>query len=262
MVTSGKGGVGKTTLAAATALLLMKRGRRVRLIHWNPLGDEVLERSFPEIPRMTLESLQCFKEYALKIVRFERLYHTVFDNPVLKTFLKAAPGLSETVMAGKIYDLVDKNEQDTLIVDLPSSGHAVTFFRSPLGIQKVFRFGFVYQDSRRIVDLFLSPQSRVDLVTLAEDLPLREVAELRTKLEKELPLPFGFFHLNQCCPVDNLSVAGPLSALASELRERKAEEKKAEEILKGEIPLLRHKESTAPRTREIVLEIAHRLESL
>ena len=201
---TGKGGVGKSSVAWATALALHRRGLRVRLAAWAPFEDVSVAppAGVPDakFPVHSLETLSAFREYALRILRFGALYDTVFDNKILRTFLLAAPGLAETVIAGKIMDLVDRQEQDVLVVDLPASGHAESFFRSSNGIRKIFPAGFVHRQATRIVEMYEQPWCRVDLVALPEDLPLRECVELHDRLSAVQPLRFGFLHVNQRAP--------------------------------------------------------------
>jgi anion-transporting ArsA/GET3 family ATPase len=198
---TGKGGVGKSTLAWATAMACQRKGKRVTVASWNPFDPYA--GPLPEnqgIRWLPLDTLSCFKEYVLHILKFEAIYNTVFDNHVLKSFVRAAPGLAETVIAGKIWDLYHRAEQDLLVVDLPSSGHALSFFQSPLGVQKIFAIGFVHKEAGKISDMFASASTRIDLVALPEELPLVESKQLRDKLAALHPFHFGFLFLNQCTP--------------------------------------------------------------
>lgn len=199
---TGKGGVGKTAVAWATALLLKNRGRRVTFASWSPFDS--LGRPLPsethQIHTVHLETLSAFKEYALHILKFDTIYHAVFENTVLRAFIRAAPGLSETVIAGKVWDLYSKAEQDVLIVDLPSSGHALSFFQSPLGIQKIFHSGFVHRETEKISEMFQDPSTRLDLVTLPEEMPAVECLQFFEKLRGLWPFHFGYLHVNQCSP--------------------------------------------------------------
>ena len=206
---TGKGGVGKSTLAWATALACRRKNLRVTIVSWNPLEPFANPLAVEEagIRWIPLETLAAFKEYALQVFRFETVYHLVFDNHVLKTFIRAAPGVGETVIAGKIWDLYQKHEQDLLIVDLPASGHAITFFQSPLGVQKLFAIGFVHKEAAKIVEMFRSQDSRIDLVALPEELPLAEGLQLKEKLETLHTFHFGYLHMNQCTP--NLPIPSP-----------------------------------------------------
>lgn len=132
---TGKGGVGKSSLAWSTAVACSRKGLKVGVAAWKSV------QTFPPPPNIDLielETLAAFREYVVKVVRFEKVYDVVFDNPVLSTFVAAAPGLSDTVIGGKLWDLWDNKTYDLLVVDLPASGHAYQFFQSPLGVKKYF----------------------------------------------------------------------------------------------------------------------------
>lgn len=215
---TGKGGVGKSSLAWATAEAAKKRGLKVAVCGWNPFGDSAppVPIDDPLIEWVPLTTMDCFREYALHIVKFETLYDAVFDNPVLKTFLLAAPGLSETVIAGKIWDLWDHGDVDLILVDLPASGHAASFFRSPIGVEKVFSFGIVHKNTQKILDMFRAPSVRLDLVTLPEELPLTEAMELKEQLASLHPFNWGYLHLNRCTP--NLASPADTAGLEAETK--------------------------------------------
>ncbi len=207
---TGKGGVGKSTLAWATALACKRRGKRVVVVGWKPIGkeDAIENRGGLDVAWIGLDTLSAFREYALQIVRFEKLYDTVLDNKILRAFVLAAPGLADAMMAGKIWDLYNRGEYDTIVVDMPSSGHAKSFFKSPLGLQKLFKKGFIARDTERVLSLFRSPEVRLDLVALPEELPLVECRELKQSLEALHPFSWGYLHINQCLP-DWVRIPGP-----------------------------------------------------
>lgn len=212
---TGKGGVGKSTLAWATALACHRLGKKVRVVGWNPLDRHP---RYPGIEWLSLNVSDCFREYVTRVLKFETLYNVIFDNHVLQAFLRATPGLADTVLAGKIWDLWSNREQDLLIVDLPASGHATSFFQSALGVSKVFAKGFVHEESSKVLKLFSSAATRVDLVALPQELPVKELLELHAKLKGILPLNFGYVHLNQVEPQLEVPASLPTS-LSSEIRE-------------------------------------------
>lgn len=200
---TGKGGVGKSTLAWATAVACRRQGRKVSFISWNPFEDESRRPAGSDpslIPWFRLSGRECFHEYAIQILKFERLYRVLFDNAVIRAFIEVAPGLAESVIAGKIWDLYSHHPDTLYIVDLPASGHAISFFQSPLGLHKLFPKGIVHRETGAIRDLFASSETRVDLVTLAEELPVTEAKELHSRLAALEVLKFGYIHLNQCLP--------------------------------------------------------------
>lgn len=214
---TGKGGVGKSTVTWATARALAKRGVRVAVAGWNPF-EELATPPWAErfgIRYIPLETIGAFRDYVLQLLKFERIYDAVFDNRVLRTFILAAPGLPETVIAGKIRDAVDRGEQDVLLVDLPASGHALSFFQSPIGIQKIFPFGFVHRESRKITDMFQQRWCRIDLLALPEELPVVECLQLKQKLEAMHPFHFGYLLFNQCSP--RLPVPEPMPPVSPEI---------------------------------------------
>ena len=176
--------MGKSALASATALLCQRKNKKVFLVSWNPF--DVRARILPfetlGIHHLVLDGPQCFKEYAMGIFKFEKVVETLVQNKVVTTFIQAAPGLSEAVIAGKIWDLTQKNPDAIVLVDLPATGHAFSFFSSPIGLRKLFKMGLVHREIERICEMFFSSQSLVQLVTLPEELPLTETLEFQKKL--------------------------------------------------------------------------------
>jgi anion-transporting ArsA/GET3 family ATPase len=266
---TGKGGVGKTAVAWATALALSRQKRKVRFVSWSPFessSDPWALKSFG-IPTEQLEALACFKEYALKTLKFEKFVDAVFENKVLKAFIQVAPGLSETVIAGKVWDLYDRAEQDTIIVDLPATGHALAFFKSPMGIEKMFATGFVHRQAGNICDMFVDPFTRLDVVTLPEEMPLVESAQFIDEVQQLGKFPLGYLLVNQCTP--QLPLPSPLpKKLPSDIKEcledyeiRMKREKAAIDGIK-DLPLLLKQipRFTTEAIKETIEQIADYLE--
>lgn len=267
---TGKGGVGKSTLAWATALAAHRKGLKVAVLGWSPLGKD----DPPPVVReagldwIGLETLSAFREYALQIIRFEKLYDSVLDNKILRTFVLAAPGLADVVMGGKIWDLFHKSTYDLVVVDLPSSGHARSFFKSPLGLQKIFKMGFVARDIESICKMFRDPATRLDLVALPEELPLVECRELKESLAPLHPFSFGYLHLNQCLPAWVHTPAAEFSALPANVKQilqnfnqRLEEEKLAAPLAQAiELPIVSTPRFATLGWQSNVEEVAEHLE--
>lgn len=262
---SGKGGVGKSAVAWATALLCKQAGKRVGVVSWNPLEEtsKLPSMGVFEIPWEILDTMGCFKEYTLHILKFEKIFNLVFENHVLQTFIKAMPGLSETVMAGKIWDLIDKQTYDILIVDLPASGHALSFLKSPLGIDKIFSVGFVHKETQKICNLLKDPTTRIDLVALPEEMSVVETIDFKSKLQKLWPYPFGYVHLNQCLPEFDLPESAPFEfkPLVDRYRATKAAQEEAKCLLTAlNLPRLEIPRFATEKLNDTILKVKEALE--
>ncbi len=265
---TGKGGVGKSSLAWATAVAARHHGLKVAVCGWNPYGESAppVPIQDPQIKWVPLTTMGCFKEYALHIVKFEAIFQAVFDNPILKTFLLAAPGLSETVIAGKIWDLWDRGDVDLILVDLPASGHAASFFKSPLGVQKVFSFGTVFKNTQKICAMFQASNVRLDLVTLPEELPVTEAMELKATLTGLHRFNWGFLHLNRCTPEMHLpetrnGLTPEVEACLAFHEARLSEETEAlSKVPRFELPTTHLKRLASEERAETVFRLAEALE--
>jgi anion-transporting ArsA/GET3 family ATPase len=205
---TGKGGVGKSALAASFACALSQKTD-----HSPVLLTELTERSFfqdflqlPQIGYKPIlaESIsvdlsvcqwsttECLKEYALHLLKIETLYKLFFENPVSKSLIQVAPGLQELAILGKATSSARKHgpkmEYSQIVIDAFSTGHFMSLFRAPKAMSEVISFGPMGEQSRSI-DTWLrnSEYCEVHLVTLAEELPITETIELY----KNLKLEFG-----------------------------------------------------------------------
>lgn len=214
----GKGGVGKTTIAAAWALALSRRKKRVLLaqVHAKERLSKLLEvgRVTEEVREvrenlfavnMTPES--AMHEYGLMILRFERIYKLVFENKMTRGFLRAVPGLDEWVMLGKAWfheqeKLPDGRPRfDHVILDCPATGHGIYFLRAPQAVLEAVPEGPLTEYAAKMRDLLEDPKKTSPVyVTLPEDMPVNETIELRTASERDLRLAKGQLVVNALHP--------------------------------------------------------------
>ena len=220
---SGKGGVGKSALASASALLCHKKGKKVFLVSWNPFDYQARPLPYSQlgIHHLVVNGPDCFKEYAKGILKIEKLVNIIFDSKLMNTFTSAAPGLSEAVIAGKIWDVSDKNPDSIVIVDLPASGHAFSFFSSPIGLKKLFKMGLVHREIERICGMYFSPTTSVQFVTLPEEMPISETLEFRKKLSLQGGFHFAPILINQTLP--QLPGQAPLAESLAQLGKKERE---------------------------------------
>lgn len=229
-IVSGKGGVGKSAISAALALRSARAGRRTLVCEVNTQEriTRLLERP-PVGPNVTLleENLwavdvrpqEAMREYALMTLRFETLYKTVFENRLVRYFLRFIPSLQELVMLGKIlYHLQEKRPDgtdrfETLVLDAPATGHAITFLNVPHVLLRTVPPGPMAREALKMRDLLVDPQvTAAVLVALPEELPVNEALELHTALRDKLQIRTHGAVLNAVFP-DRFS-EGDLEALA------------------------------------------------
>jgi anion-transporting ArsA/GET3 family ATPase len=217
VVVTGKGGVGKTTICAASALALAVQGKRVLVAMCNakerlstmlgtaPLGPQVAHVAeniwaVNMLPEVALE------EYGALVLRSRALYKTLFDNRYVRTFLRAVPGVQEWAMLGKAWwhtteKLPDGSPRfDVVILDAPATGHGLDMLRVPKVIVDVVPTGLLRRDAERAWALFQDPHAcAIVLVTLPEEMPTTETIELAHALA-DMGLPVSRVVVNGVLP--------------------------------------------------------------
>lgn len=211
---SGKGGVGKTAMSAAFALSCAQRGERTLLIELNvkdkvsslfgteQIGTEI-KRIDENLYAVNVTPAAAMEEYALMILKVRLIYRAVFENRVVRSFLRVIPGLNELVMLGKAYyHVMETDEQgkpvwDKIVVDAPATGHGIFLLRIPSVITSLISSGLMYEEARRIEELLQDPErTAINLVTLAEELPVNETMMLRDVMRDKLKIPIGYVIAN------------------------------------------------------------------
>jgi len=204
---TGKGGVGKTTVTAALALVLASRGKRVlcamcqakdrlsSLLEGPAVGDDIVAMR-PNIWAVNIQPEVALAEYGQMTLKVRTLYRAVFENRLVRAFLRATPGLYQWAMLGKAWyhtteTLSDGSPRfDVVIVDAPSTGHGLDMLRGPKVIVDVAPPGLLRREAERAWSLFSDPaRSGVVLVTLPEEMPVTETLELLDAMRSDLKLP-------------------------------------------------------------------------
>ncbi len=197
MVT-GKGGVGKSAIAAAMAEVYARRGLKTLLVE---LGDHsyyqyvyetpiryeptrIFERFY--IARWSGES--ALREYVYYLIRVRKLVDLFFENKIMRTFIRAAPALKELAILGKITSGIREwgppLDFDRIIVDGFSTGHFLALLQAPVGMADLIESGPMGEQSRRIRDVLGRPDlSQYYIVTLPEEFPVVETIELKAELQ-------------------------------------------------------------------------------
>jgi anion-transporting ArsA/GET3 family ATPase len=209
---TGKGGVGKTSIAAALASLAASQGRRTLLCEVDTKGDiagafetaptEFREREVaPGLWAMTMDTEASLKEYLglqLKLPLLARL------GPLARTFdfvANAAPGVKEILTVGKLCYEVREQHYDLVVVDAAASGHIAGQLSAPWTINDLVHVGLVRDQTRWMTDILADPaQTGVVVVTTAEELPVTETLELLDLLGATVPVSVAAVVVNRVLP--------------------------------------------------------------
>jgi anion-transporting ArsA/GET3 family ATPase len=213
----GKGGVGRSTVAAAVASACARRGRRTLLYEANandrfghffgapPVGTEIVPLA-RDLYAVNTSPAAAMEEYGMMILRFRPVYKMVFENRVSRYFLRAIPGLDDYSIIGKAWYHTTEAERgkalwDTVVFDMPASGHSLSMLRLPRVILETVPEGPLTRDARTLRELLLDARrTAVILVTLAEEMPVNESRELTDALDRELGMRVSHVVINQVYP--------------------------------------------------------------
>jgi anion-transporting ArsA/GET3 family ATPase len=193
---TGKGGVGKTTVAGSLARVAARRGKRVIVCEvaaeetWH---DEV--EVAPGIHSIAVDPEHAMREYLTDQVG-GALSKVMTSSRIFTYLAAAAPGLRELLMIGKVWDLAQLDQRrtgdtpyDLVILDAPATGHALGMLRTPRTFRDVARVGPISRQAGRI-DAFLTNPELTGIVAVAapEEMPVNETIEFIEALGDEMQL--------------------------------------------------------------------------
>lgn len=195
---TGKGGVGKSAVAAALARCAAADGRRVLVCEMTAHGaigpllgaGRPLEHAPREIePGLWACNLDCERTVAdavAELVPTPRLARALLGNRVARLFLRTAPAVVETAVHLRLQAYV-RQDFDQVIVDLPATGHAVTFLDASRSMAAALRVGRVAREAAEAAALLRDPaRTGLVLVTLPEEMPVNEAVELYGRAREHL----------------------------------------------------------------------------
>src|SRR5436190_8334914 len=214
---TGKGGVGKSTVTAATALLAADQGKRVLLVEVDaknnltalfehaPVGFEP-RQVHPGGCAMQLDTEASLRDY-LKVQARVPVFGRI--GPMARAFefvATAAPGVKEVLTVGKVCwelreSLQGRADWDMIVVDAAATGHVVSQLDAPRAIQDLVHVGPVRNQTGWMVELLSDPaMTALNIVASPEEMPVNETIELVARVRAELTVPLGAVIVNRVLP--------------------------------------------------------------
>jgi anion-transporting ArsA/GET3 family ATPase len=219
VIVTGKGGVGKTTVAVALGLRAAAEGKRTivcevasqenasRMFEHTAVGFHEVQME-ENLWSISIDPEESMREYVLLQLKVRAMRDMLFRSRIFNYLAAATPGLKELVTIGKIWELAQLDRKvkkgrkyDLVIVDAPATGHGVGFLETPRIFAAIARVGPIHSQAQRL-DSFITDhdQTGTAIVALPEEMPVNESAALERELRDEVGVAVDRIYLNGLYP--------------------------------------------------------------
>jgi anion-transporting ArsA/GET3 family ATPase len=240
---TGKGGVGKTTLAKAFVRFLTSENHEAAYVTLQnqALGEHHsgnIDRTVNGIREISLDLEDSARGYIEKRLNSRLIASWVVKTPFFRALVNMMPGFSYLIFLGKMLQLGVDNPQMILVLDAPASGHALTMIESTSNFQTIFQSGVIFEDTRKMLNLLNDPAyTKIHVISLPSLMSWQEALELRSGIQARTPVAVDITVNNYLFPL----LENSLEELPKGLREKVLNEKNLVESHKSEMQcILRH----------------------
>jgi anion-transporting ArsA/GET3 family ATPase len=217
VVVTGKGGVGKSTVAAALGLVAARRGLRTIVAEVSArddvsraLGGEAAEHEeelLPGLHHISVDPQTAMEEYLVDQLPSRALADLLTSSRTFTYLTAATPGMRELLTIGKVWDLAQDERRtgerayDLVVLDAPATGHGLAVLGAPRTFGEVALAGPIARQARTI-DAMLTDPARTGVVAVArpEEMPVSEALDLERVLQAELGVAVELFVVNGLLP--------------------------------------------------------------
>lgn len=212
LIVTGKGGVGKTTTAAALAQLAADRGKRTLVCELDAKGNlssflECPKTGFaprevsPNLFAMSMDTEESLKEYLSIQLKLPLLVRIGPLNRIFEYVATAAPGVREIVTIGKVAWEVRERNWDLIVVDAVASGHIIGQLTAAQSINELVSVGLIRSQTDWMVELLGDPATTGLIITATpEEMPVNETIELAARLKNETNVDLAAVIINRVLP--------------------------------------------------------------
>ena len=219
VIVTGKGGVGKTTVAVALGLRAAAEGKRTivcevssqenasRIFDHTEVGFHEVEME-ENLWSISIDPDESMREYVLLQLKVRAMRDMLFRSRIFNYLAAATPGLKELVTIGKIWELAQLDRKvksgrkyDLVIVDAPATGHGIGFLQTPRTFAAIARVGPIHSQAQQLDRLITDHEhTGTAIVALPEEMPVNESAALEKDLRDEVGVAVDRIYLNGLYP--------------------------------------------------------------
>lgn len=216
---TGKGGVGKTTVAMALGIRAAMEGKRAivcevaatenasRLFSQSEVGFREVELA-NDLWAISIDPDESMREYVLLQLKVKAMRDLLFRSRMFTYLAAATPGLNELVTIGKIWELAQLDRRvkhgrkyDLVIVDAPATGHGISFLQTPRTFASIARVGPIHSQAMQLETLITDQeQTGTVIVSLPEEMPVNETASLEAELSSDIGIAVDRVIMNSLYP--------------------------------------------------------------
>lgn len=221
LVVTGKGGVGKSTVAAALGLAAVRRGKRVIVAEvaarddvsralgaTSPAGPYAEHSISERLHHISIDPQHAMEEYLRQRLPVGALAAPLTHNRIFTALTAATPGMRELLAIGKVWELAQPERRtrhaqsyDLVVLDAPATGHGVAMLQAPRTFASVARVGPVANEGRAVASFLRDPRSTaLVVVSTAEEMPVTETLDLQARVREELGLELALTVVNAVVP--------------------------------------------------------------
>lgn len=212
LIVAGKGGVGKSAVAASLALASARSGLRTLLVSLHSESIDVPDNEHLE--RITVTPGRALTDY-LSSKGMGLLSRQLSRSGIVELVATTAPGLDDLLVLGRIKAFEKENRADVIIVDGPAAGHAIDFVRAPSQLKKAIPSGPIGQQAEEVITMLTDPQRcRLLVVTTPAMTPVLETLEVIDTLQHTEGMTLLPIVVNKCelhiTPIETTSLPDAL----------------------------------------------------